>query len=105
MGADLGPADTGRDIEVLRQQTAANLRAAAGQREALVVAIRRFLDEGMGIIASPSALWDFFAISHPDLPTQAGYHGTERDRILRIFGTVSWQKFGEGEPPPAGYPH
>ncbi len=104
MDTDAEQADSRRRMARLRQETVARLRAAAGAREALAAAIRQFLDEGMAIVYSPSALWDYFAISHPDLPTQAGYDQAGRDRIIRIFGTVSWEKFGGGKPPPPGYP-
>jgi hypothetical protein len=105
MDTDAEQTETIDLIDALCQQTVARLRAAAGERELIAAAIRQFLEEGMEIVYSPSALWDYFAISHPDLPTQAGYNQVERDRIVRIFGTVSWEKFGGGEPPPAGYPH
>ena len=105
MDTDAEQAETSRRINALRQETVARLRAAAGEREPIAAAVRRFIDEGMEIVFSPSALWDYFAISHPDLPTQAGYDKADRDRIVRIYGTVSWEKFGGGRPVPAGYPH
>jgi hypothetical protein len=105
MDSDAEQAETHRRIDTLRQKTVAKLRAAAGERNLIAVAIRQFLDEGMDIVYSPSALWDHLSISHPDLTTQAGYDKTERERIIRIFGTVAWEKFGGGRPSPAGHPH
>jgi hypothetical protein len=48
------------------------LRAAQGDRAAIVAAIEQFLDEGMAIVYSPSALWDYFATSSPSSARLAG---------------------------------
>lgn len=102
--ADETEDDTRERIQCLRTATAERLRLACGDRGAIVAAIEQFLDEGMPIVYSPSALWDYFATSSPSVPKLAGYDATGIDRITRIFSTVTWERWGEGQPLPPDWP-
>jgi hypothetical protein len=43
---------------------------------------------------SPYDLWDFFAISSPSIPEQAGYGGYECDKMVAVFERMSKERFG-----------
>jgi hypothetical protein len=81
-------------------ETAAQLRAAGEDRQAIMAAIRRFLDAGMTIIYSPSAMWEFFDTAL----RRAGFDGQECDRRTRIFSTVTNEVFQGGRPYPTDWP-
>lgn len=54
--------DSSDPMHTLIGETAAALRAAGEDRAAIITAIRRFLQAGMAIVYSPSAMWDFFGM-------------------------------------------
>ncbi|MBV9124052.1 MAG: hypothetical protein JO112_11895 [Planctomycetes bacterium] len=87
-------------MKALLRDTVVRLRAASGSRESIVVAIKQFLDEGMKIVYSPSAMWDFFG----PLPRKAGYNERDTDRIMRIFSTVVNEVIMGGRPYPPDWP-
>jgi hypothetical protein len=92
--------DPGDPMQMLIGQTAAALRAAGGDRETIIAAIRRFLDAGMAIVYSPSAMWDYFRTTLD----RAGFNDEEKDRRTRIFSTVTNEVFQGGRPYPPDWP-
>jgi hypothetical protein len=93
-------AETRRRLDALIAATAPELRAAGDDREATAAAIRRFLDAAVDILFHPSALWFEFMAALK----QAGFDHRQQDRRLRIYGTVSHERFGGGRPLPANWP-
>jgi hypothetical protein len=79
----------------LRDDTVAELRAADGDRERIESAIRRYIDQGEELGASPYDLWDFFAISAPGIPDQAGYCGYECEQMVAVFDQLTRERYGE----------
>lgn len=79
----------------LRDETVARLKAADGDRERIDSAIRRYIDRGGKLGASPYDLWDFFAISSPGIPERAGCCGYESDQMVAVFERLSKERFGE----------
>jgi hypothetical protein len=92
--------DPGDPMDMLIGETGAALRAAGEDRAAILPAIRRFLDEGMAIMNSPSAMWDFFGV----VLYRAGFNEEEKDRRMRIFSTVTRERFQGGHPYPPDWP-
>ncbi len=86
------------------RDTADQLRAADGDRAAIVVAIEAFLDFGDAGEYSPSELWDYFSISAPTVPELAGCDAAAEDRVVRIFSTCTHARYGGGQPLPADWP-
>jgi hypothetical protein len=78
----------------------ADLHAAGNDRSAIVAAFGRFIDAGLPVCGSPSALWDHLSATL----WKAGYDRPCRDRRTRIYGTVSHQRFGGGRPLGADWP-
>jgi hypothetical protein len=78
----------------LRDDTVARLRAAEGDRERLEAALRRYITRGERMGASPYDLWDFFAISSPDIPELAGYRGHEREQMIDLFDRLTEERYG-----------
>jgi hypothetical protein len=76
-------------------ESVARLRAAKGDDAKIVEAIRYFVDEGTSDIHSPSVLWDYFSVSSPSMPAQAGYDETQESRATEIFEAVMNERFGE----------
>jgi hypothetical protein len=99
MDADEWQAETRRRMDALIERSAAGLRAA-GDRAAVVAVIRPFLDEGMEIAGSPSALWDHFGT----VLRRAGFDAARRDWGFRIFSTVTRERFRGGRPFPPDWP-
>jgi hypothetical protein len=91
-------------MAAMRRETAERLRAAHGERSAIIAAIERFLDFGDAGEYSPAELWDYFCISSPTVPMLAGYDAMEEDRITRIFSTCTHARYGGGEPYPPDWP-
>jgi len=75
--------------------TIAQLRAADRDRDKFEAAIQRYLDRGYKYVLSPMILWDYFAISSPGIPEQAGYCGYECEQMVAIFERLSKDKFGD----------
>ena len=72
----------------------ARLKAADGDREGIEAAIRRYIERGDKLGASPYDLWDFFAISSPPIPERAGYSGAECEQMVAVFERLSKERFG-----------
>jgi hypothetical protein len=83
-------------MHTLIGETAAALRTAGEDRAAIITAIRRFLEAGMAIVYSPSAMWDFFGM----VLHRAGFNEQQKDRRTRIFSTVTNEIFQGGHPYP-----
>jgi len=94
------PPRQGDLMDMLIGETAAALRAAGEDRAAIITAIRRFLQAGMAIVYSPSAMWDFFGV----VLRRAGFTWQEHDRRMRIFSTVTNEVFQGGHPYPPDWP-
>jgi hypothetical protein len=77
----------------LCDDTVARLKAADGNREQIESAIRRYVERGDKLGASPLDLWDFFGISSPNIPERAGYCGFEAEQIVAIFERLSKERF------------
>lgn len=93
-------AETRRRLDALIATTAPELRAAGEDRELIAGVIRRFLDTAVDILFHPSRLWfEFMAVLK-----LAGFDSRQQDRRLRIYGTVSHERFGNGRPLPADWP-
>lgn len=86
-------------VEEAVAELAAGLLAAGDDRERIAAAYRRFIDAGFPVCGSPSALWDYVGTAL----RRAGYDAPERDRRLRIYSTISWERFGT-RPYPPGWP-
>jgi hypothetical protein len=87
-------------MQLLISEIAAALQAAGEDRIAIIPIIRRFLDEGMAIVHSPSAMWDHFGtVLH-----RARFNEQEKDRRTRIFSTVTNEMFEGGRPDPPDWP-
>jgi hypothetical protein len=91
-------------MKAMRRETAERLRAARGERSAIIAAIEEFLDFGDAGEYSPAVLWDYFCISSPTIPALAGYDAVGEDRIIRIFSTCTHARYGGGEPLPPDWP-
>ena len=78
----------------LRDNTVTRLQAAGGDRERIESAIRRYIERGDKLGASPYDLWDYFAISAPGIPERAGYCGYECEQMLAVFKRLSGERFG-----------
>jgi hypothetical protein len=92
--------DQSDPMDMLIGETGAALRAAGEDRAAIITAIRRFLDAGMAIVYSPSAMWDFFGM----VLHRARFNKHEKDRRNRIFSTVTNEVFQGGRPYPPDWP-
>jgi hypothetical protein len=76
--------DQSDPMDALIRQTAAQMREARDDREAIIATIRHFLDAGMKIVYSGVAMWEFFITAL----RRAGFDAQEQDRRTRIFSTV-----------------
>lgn len=92
--------EVARQVDALIDRAASGLRDAGDDRTAVIAVIRAFLDEGMGVVGSPSALWDHFGT----VLRRAGFDPAQRDRRLRIFSTVTGERFRGGRPYPPDWP-
>jgi hypothetical protein len=81
-------------VATWRERSVAGLRSAGDDRAAIVAVFERFIEEGMAIVYSPSALWDHVAT----VIRRAGFDGTQWDRRMRIYSTVSNRRFQGGRP-------
>jgi hypothetical protein len=71
------------------------LQQAKGNPTKIRAAIRQYINQGNKLIHSPMILWDYFAISSPGIPEQAGFSTEETEEAIAIFGDLSDAKFGE----------
>jgi hypothetical protein len=76
------------------------LHAAGDDRGRIAEAFQQFIDAGFPVCKSPSALWDYLGTAL----RQGGYTGAGWDRRMRIYSTVSWERFSAPEPYPADWP-
>jgi hypothetical protein len=76
------------------ERSAAGLRSAGDDRAAILAVFEGFIDEGMPLIHSPSALWDYVST----VILRAAFDASQRDRRMRIYSTVSNQRFSGGRP-------
>jgi hypothetical protein len=76
--------DQSAQIEALIARTAARLREAEDDREAIIATIRHYLDAGRKIVYSGVAMWEHFST----VLRRAGFDAREQDRRMRIFSTV-----------------
>jgi hypothetical protein len=81
-------------VEAWIERSAAGLRSAGDDRAAIIAVFERFIDEGMALVHSPSALWDYVST----VIARAGFDGSRWDRRMRIYSTVSNQRFQAGRP-------
>jgi hypothetical protein len=91
-------------METMRRITADQLRAAQGERTAIIRAIEQFLDFGDAGDYSPFELWNYFSISAPNVLALAGFDAAEEDRVTRIFSTCTHARYGGGQPLPPDWP-
>jgi hypothetical protein len=77
----------------LIEDTVARLREADSDQEAIESALRNYIDTGDRLNLSPYVLWDYFAISSPGLPEQAGYCGYDVERMNSLFERLMGEKF------------
>ena len=87
-------------ITAWMEQSAAALRSVGDDRAAIIAVFERFLDEGMAIVYSPSAMWDYVGMAL----RRAGFDASQRDRRMRIFSTVTNWRFQGGRPYPPDWP-
>jgi hypothetical protein len=87
-------AEIDRRMESLIGRTAGELQAAGEDRDATAAVIARFLDEGLDILDHPGMMWGYF----DKALVRAGYDERGQDRRLRIYSTVSHERFAPGEP-------
>ncbi len=83
-----------QQIDNLLIDSVADLKAAAGNERALLGAIKRYCKRGEAIQLSPMELWDYFAISSPSLPEQAGYSGNMLENMEQMFSNVTKDLWG-----------
>jgi hypothetical protein len=81
-------------VEEWLERSVAGLRSAGDDRAAILAVFERFIDEGMAIVYSPSALWDYVSMAI----RRAGFDASQRDRRMRIYSTVSNRRFQGGRP-------
>ncbi len=95
-----GQADVRRRMGSLVERTSAALRAAGEDRDVIAAVITRFLDEGLDILYHPGMMWGYF----DQALARAGYDESGQDRRLRIYSTVSHERFAPGQPFPEDWP-
>ncbi len=81
-------------VDRLLTDTVAKLREADGDWEGIESAIRNYIDRGDRLRMSPYVLWDYFAISSPGLPEEAGYCGYDVERMNTLFERQMSEKYG-----------
>ncbi len=84
-------------FDELVKLTAAKLREGRGNRAKIRAAIRSYINRGYRLIHSPMILWDYFAISDPGIPRQAGYTEEEIKDAVALFEDLSEAKFGASD--------
>ncbi len=87
-------------MNVLVANTAQSLRDAGESREAIAGIIYRFQEEGLQILYHPAMMWGYFEMALE----LAGYNAAAQDRRLRIYSTVSHDRFAPGKPFPKDWP-
>jgi hypothetical protein len=76
-------------VDEVVAELAAALLAAGNDREQVAAAFGRFIDAGLPICGSPSALWGYVSMAL----RKAGCDAAETDRRMRVYWTVSWERF------------
>lgn len=71
------------------------LRDAIGDDAKIAEAVGYYISQGSSDIRSPSVLWDYFSISSPSMPEQAGYDEAQESRAIGIFEAIMKERFGE----------
>jgi hypothetical protein len=84
--------------DLLKSGTVARLKAAHGGRAGLEAILRRYLELGHQLGASPEDLWESFAIRWPNIPERAGYDGDECEQLVALFDRLSRERFGGSSP-------
>lgn len=87
-------------IQSVIDRAAAGLREAGEDRAAIVAALEVFLDEGMAVVYSPSATWDYLGT----VLRRAGLDRQQEARRYRLFSTVTQQRFQGGRAYPPDWP-
>jgi len=87
-------------MDDLLDRTAAALLSAGDDRTAIIAAFEKFLDEGIAIVYSPSAMWDYVGM----IMRRAELNDQQQDRHYRIFSTVTNRRFQGGRPYPPDRP-
>jgi hypothetical protein len=95
-----GDEDDRARIEAVIDRAATGLRAAGDDRAAIIRVFESFLDEGMAVVYSPSAMWDYLGT----VLRRAGLDAAQQDRRYRIFSTVTNRRFRGGKPYPPDWP-
>jgi len=85
--------DDATEIDRLLQETVARLASAKGDEGRVAQAIRQYLSEGSSLHMSPTELWDYFAISTPGLPEEAGFDAAETERAVEVFSMLADEAF------------
>jgi hypothetical protein len=93
-------AETRQRLDQVNAATAQRLREAGEDREGIAAAARLFLDEALAVLFHPSALW----FEWSKALRLAGFDAKQTDRRMRIYGTVSHERFGRGRPLPPDWP-
>jgi hypothetical protein len=93
-------AETRQRLDQVNAETAGRLREAGEDREAIAAVAKQFLEEALSVLSHPSALW----FEWSKALRLAGYDAKQTDRRMRIYGTVSHERFGRGRPLPANWP-
>ena len=89
-----------QEVTAWLERSATGLRSVGDNRAVIIAVFERFLDEGMALIYSPSAMWDYVSM----VIRRAGFDESQRDRRMRIFSTVRNQRFHGGRPYPPDWP-
>jgi hypothetical protein len=87
-------------MEAVIDRAATGLQAADDDRAAIVRVFEAYLDEGMVVIFSPSAMWGYLGT----VLCRAGLDAAQRDRRYQIFSTVTCQRFQGSQPYPPDWP-
>ena len=81
--------DEQKELDEFLDNTISALRAAAGDMGRIEEAIRDYCQRGRELEMSPMELWDYFTISYPGLPQQAGYDQEQIDQIDQRFERIT----------------
>ena len=86
--------DEEQDIDPFLGRTVRRLRDTKGNDSELHSTIELYLTEGSALEVSPSELWDYFDVSSPGLPEEAGFSPDEQKRAVEMFSRQSSERFG-----------
>jgi hypothetical protein len=74
--------------------TITRLRQDKGNPKQVRAAIRHYVTAGYRLIKSPVILTDYFTVSVPGIPQQAGYTDDEVEGAVAVFEDLMETKFG-----------